>query len=59
LSAAFAMLVRTGGEIVLSGVLEEQASAVKARYARWFNIDVWGREDGWVALAGSRKRNDG
>jgi len=59
LGAAFAMLVRAGGEIVVSGVLEEQASAVQARYARWFNIDVWGREDGWVALAGSRKRNDG
>ena len=59
LSCSLAALVRTDGEIVLSGILEEQSSAVRASYARWFNIEVWGREDGWVALAGSRKRSDG
>jgi ribosomal protein L11 methyltransferase len=59
LSFSLAVRVRSGGEIVLSGVLEEQSSAVRARYARWFNIDIWEREDGWVALAGTRKRSDG
>jgi len=51
--------VRAGGHIVLSGVLDAQATQVGAAYARWFTLDVWGREDGWVALAGSRKRDHG
>jgi ribosomal protein L11 methyltransferase len=51
--------VRANGKIVLSGILDAQASHVAAAYARWFNIDVWGREEGWVALAGSRKRDRG
>ena len=51
--------VRANGQIVLSGILDSQASHVAAAYARWFNIDVWGREEGWVALAGSRKPDHG
>ena len=51
--------VRMGGHIVLSGVLESQAAAVMAAYERWFTIDVWSSEEGWVALAGSRIDDDG
>jgi ribosomal protein L11 methyltransferase len=51
--------VRADGRIVLSGILDAQASQVAAAYARWFTIDVWEREEGWVALAGSRKRDHG
>jgi len=51
--------VHAGGHIVLSGVLDAQATQLGAAYARWFTLDVWGREDGWVALAGSRKRDHG
>lgn len=50
----FAARVRAGGSIVLSGILETQAGAVVAAYERWFNIEPWGRADGWVALAGVR-----
>lgn len=51
--------VRGGGHIVLSGVLDAQASQVGAAYAPWFKLGVWGGEDGWVALAGSRKHDHG
>jgi ribosomal protein L11 methyltransferase len=51
--------VRAQGDIVLSGILESQALVVAAAYARWFNIAIWGRDDGWVALAGSRKHDHG
>ncbi len=51
--------VRAGGHIVLSGILDAQASQVAATYARWFNIGVWGTEEGWVALAGSRNHDHG
>ncbi len=50
--------VRPNGHLVLSGILDAQAAAVAAAYARWFTLDAWGREDGWVALAGSRKHDD-
>jgi hypothetical protein len=30
-----------------------------AAYERWFTIDVWNREEGWVALVGSRMNDDG
>jgi ribosomal protein L11 methyltransferase len=54
LAPLLARRVRTGGQLVLSGMLEAQASRVAAAYARWFNIAPWGSGDGWVALAGAR-----
>jgi ribosomal protein L11 methyltransferase len=54
LAPLFAARVRSGGHIVLSGILEAQAAAVMVAYERWFTIDVWNSEEGWVALAGSR-----
>ncbi|MEP6942442.1 MAG: 50S ribosomal protein L11 methyltransferase [Betaproteobacteria bacterium] len=59
LAASLAARVRIGGDIVLSGVLEAEAAAVNAAYARWFNIDVWAKEEGWVSLAGRRNRDHG
>ena len=59
LAPLFAARLRTGGRIVLSGILEPQAAAVIAAYERWFTIDVWSSEEGWVALAGSRIKDDG
>ena len=47
--------VRTGGRVVLSGILEPQAQDVLAAYERWFNIEPWGSTEGWVALAGVRR----
>ena len=54
LAPAFARRLRSGGRIVLSGILDAQADAVIDGYARWFNIGVCESEDGWVALAGTR-----
>ncbi len=53
LAPALALRVRLGGRIALSGILEPQAAAVAAAYARWFNIGPWNARDGWV-LAGER-----
>jgi ribosomal protein L11 methyltransferase len=56
LAPALASRVREGGRVVLSGVLADQAAAVAAAYAAWFIIDVWkSGEEGWVALAGTRR----
>ena len=56
LAPALAARVCAGGRIVLSGILADQAASVAAAYAPWFIIGVWNTgDDGWVALAGSRR----
>ena len=55
LAPALAARVRPGGRIVLSGILEAQADEVVAIYADWFNIGIWRADEGWVALAGTRR----
>jgi ribosomal protein L11 methyltransferase len=59
LATRLARRVAMDGHIVLSGILEAQADVLVAAYGRWFNIGVWAREEGWVALAGSRKHEHG
>jgi ribosomal protein L11 methyltransferase len=55
LAPALAALVEPGGRIVLSGILETQADLLIGAYWRWFNIAVFESDDGWVALAGTRR----
>ena len=54
LAPALALRVRPGGRIALSGILEAQADAVAAAYARWFTSRRGRSRDGWVLLAGER-----
>jgi ribosomal protein L11 methyltransferase len=54
LAPVLAARVRDGGAIVLSGILEDQAAAVRGAYRRWFKLAAWGTDDGWVALTGRR-----
>ena len=56
LAPALAHRVQPGGRIALSGILEPQADAVAAAYARWFTIGTWKVRDGWALLAGERLR---
>ena len=46
---------QSGGQIVLSGILEEQAQDVMNIYQQWFDLNVPIFEDGWSCLSG-RKR---
>lgn len=55
LAPALAMRVRDHGRIVLSGILADQAAEVIDAYDRWFNIGTWQTDEGWVALAGTRR----
>jgi len=54
LAPLLAERVADGGKIVLSGVLETQAAALIAAYGRWFIMEPWARDCGWVALVGVR-----
>jgi ribosomal protein L11 methyltransferase len=47
--------VRPGGQLVLSGILAEQADEVMAIYREWFVFDPPAIDEGWVRLAGSKQ----
>jgi ribosomal protein L11 methyltransferase len=47
--------VRAGGQLVLSGILAEQADEVMAIYRDWFVFDPPAIDEGWVRLAGLKK----
>jgi ribosomal protein L11 methyltransferase len=49
-------LVRPGGVLVISGVLERQVDEVAAAYAPRLVLDVDGRSEGWACLAGTKPR---
>ena len=41
-----------GGQLVLSGILERQAEELIEVYTPYASLEVWGRLEGWVCLAG-------
>lgn len=55
LAPTLAALVREGGCIVLSGILREQAPAVAARHAAWFDIAPAIYREDWTRLDGVRR----
>jgi len=55
LAPRLASLLAPGGELVLAGLLEEQAAEVIAAYRPWLTLHRWRSLDGWVCLAGTRK----
>ncbi|MES2719189.1 MAG: 50S ribosomal protein L11 methyltransferase [Pseudomonadota bacterium] len=48
--------VAPGGHLVLAGILERQADALKAAYAPWLALDVADTEDGWILMTACRPR---
>jgi ribosomal protein L11 methyltransferase len=54
LAPTFAELVRPGGRLVLSGILEPQAAHVAAAYSPYFGELEQAARDGWVRLTGRR-----
>jgi ribosomal protein L11 methyltransferase len=55
LAPLLAQATKTGGRIVLSGILETQAQDVMDIYAQWFRLDAPVFEDGWSCLSGVRQ----
>ena len=55
LAALLARATAAGGRVVLSGILEHQATEVFDCYAEWFDMAHEQREDGWVLLVGHRR----
>ena len=55
LAPLLANAVRQGGQIVLSGILGEQAADVEKIYAQWFDLKPAIVEDGWACLSGIKR----
>lgn len=43
------------GRLVLSGILTEQANLVIEVYKKWFDIEQWQQQSGWVCLSGIKR----
>jgi ribosomal protein L11 methyltransferase len=55
LAPVLAPRVSEHGDLVLSGILENQAAAVSDAYRPWFSLQTPVERDGWVRLHGVRK----
>ena len=55
LAPKFATLVRPGGDLVLSGLLADQAADITARYSEWFDISAPEQREDWIRLTGVRR----
>jgi len=54
LAPHFAALVRSGGDLVLAGLLEHEVSDVTRAYNACFDMRPFGQREGWVGLFGRR-----
>ena len=55
LAPRFAEILKPGGQIVLSGILAEQAELILQRYAEWFELQPPTQQDDWVRIDGVRR----
>jgi ribosomal protein L11 methyltransferase len=55
LAPHFAELVTPGGQLVLSGILTEQAEELRHQYQAAFDIKLVAQQEEWVCLAGQRR----
>lgn len=55
LAPRFAGILKPGGQIVLSGILAEQAELILQRYTEWFELQLPIQQDDWVRIDGVRR----
>lgn len=58
LAPDFAGALQGGAQVVLSGILADQAAAVIEAYSPWFGLQQLAEQDGWILLAGHRQETD-
>ena len=54
LAPLLASHTRSGGALVLAGILDPQADEIIEIYVPWFALEVWKSDEGWSCLAGVR-----
>lgn len=55
LAPLLAKLTATRGRVALSGILDAQEAEVRAAYLKWFDMDIFEHEGGWVLVSGVKK----
>ena len=55
LGEMLASRTKTGGSIVLSGILTEQVDEMNQIYARWFELKPVQTSQGWACLSGVKR----
>ncbi len=55
LAPILSKMVRPQGQVVLSGILNEQAEEVKSIYQKWFDMRIANEQEGWVLLTGIKR----
>ncbi|MDH5518700.1 MAG: 50S ribosomal protein L11 methyltransferase [Gammaproteobacteria bacterium] len=55
LGPSLSAYTRAAGTIILSGILDQQAEAVRTVYQQWFDMDEIISNDGWALLTGTKK----
>lgn len=55
LASHFAEMVKPGGKLVLSGLLDTQAEAIIQTYQTWFDIRLFQQIEEWICLHGTRR----
>ncbi len=58
LSSTLLHCLKPGGTLMLSGLLNTQASGMIAHYAPWIELAVAGEHEGWVCLRGNLAKAD-
>jgi ribosomal protein L11 methyltransferase len=54
LAAQFAARLSPGARLLLAGLLSEEVAEVAAAFEQWFDMELYGQRDDWVALSGIR-----
>lgn len=54
LAPSLSSYTKTGGSIVLSGILNEQAEGIQRVYQQWFDMNDIVINDGWAMLSGTK-----
>jgi ribosomal protein L11 methyltransferase len=57
LAPRFASLVAAGGQVVLAGLMDDEAHSVTAAYDTWFDMGTFRRREGWTCLTGRRRKD--
>ncbi|HKL62812.1 MAG TPA: 50S ribosomal protein L11 methyltransferase [Woeseiaceae bacterium] len=57
LAPRLAHVTRSGGDIVLSGILRSQADEIRAAYEPWFDIAPAVAREDWIMISGRRRED--
>jgi ribosomal protein L11 methyltransferase len=58
-AARFSELVKPGGQILLSGILQTQANNIKQAYLPYFELDPICIKEDWIRVSGTRRSSTG